>query len=141
MPPEALEEARAWLTKATRDLQAAEYLAMAEVPLLDIVVYHCQQAMEKALKGYLTARGIPFAKTHALGPLVEQASDLDEDFEGLLDHAESLSPFATRFRYPGDLLEPGEREAESALKMAVEAVGFILDRLPEELRSSAPPQP
>ncbi len=58
MPPEALEEARAWLTKATRDLQAAEYLAMAEAPLLDIVVYHCQQAMEKALKGYLTAMGI-----------------------------------------------------------------------------------
>jgi HEPN domain-containing protein len=78
MPPEALEEARGWLIKATRDLQAAEYLATAEVPLQDVIVYHCQQAMEKALKGYLTARNAPFARTHALGPLVEQASDLDQ---------------------------------------------------------------
>ena len=45
MPPEALEEARGWLIKASRDLQAADYLATAEVPLLDVIVYHCQQAI------------------------------------------------------------------------------------------------
>jgi len=113
MPPEDLEEVRAWLTKANHDLQAAAYLADAEQPLLDIVVYHCQQAAEKALKGFLTFKNSPFAKTHALGPLVEQASDLDAGFEALLDHAENLSPFAWRFRYPGELLVPDEDEARN----------------------------
>ncbi len=91
MQPEILEEAQAWMTKAARDLAAAEYLAGAEEPLLDIVVYHCQQAMEKALKGYLTVRGMPFAKTHALVSLVEKAAELDDDFQSLLDCAGDLS--------------------------------------------------
>jgi HEPN domain-containing protein len=53
MPPEQIEEIRAWLVKAVRDLEAAKLLVEAEEPLLDIAVYHCQQSMEKALKGFL----------------------------------------------------------------------------------------
>lgn len=132
MPPEQLEEIRAWLTKASHDLQAAEYLTGAAEPLFDVVVYHCQQAMEKSLKGYLTCKGSPFAKTHALVPLVEQAADLDNEFEFLLDHAEYLSPFAWRFRYPGDVLDPDEEETQRALELAGQALEFIFWRIPEE---------
>jgi hypothetical protein len=42
MPPEKVEEIRAWLIKAARDLEAARRLIDIEEPLLDIVVYHCQ---------------------------------------------------------------------------------------------------
>ena len=59
MPPEQVEEIRAWLIKAARDLEAARRLIETEEPLLDIVVYHCQQSMEKALKGFLTSERIP----------------------------------------------------------------------------------
>ncbi len=134
MPPEEREELGAWLTKAAHDLQAAEYLSQAEEPLLDVVVYHCQQAMEKGLKGFLTFKNSPFAKIHALVPLVEQAAEFDAEFEDLLDHAENLSPFAWRFRYPGELLEPDESEAGHALELAREALEFVLDRVPEEVR-------
>jgi hypothetical protein len=41
MPPELIKEVRAWLVKATRDLEAAEQLLVVDNPLLDIVVYHC----------------------------------------------------------------------------------------------------
>ena len=136
MPLEPLspgqEEVRAWLTKASHDLRAADYLARVEEPLLDIVVYHCQQTMEKALKGFLASKGCPFRKTHALVPLVEQASDFEPEFMGLLDHAECLSPFAWRFRYPGDVLEPDEEEAQRALQLAREALEFVLARVSEE---------
>jgi len=132
MLPEELEEVGAWLTKSAHDLQAAVHLSQTEQPLLDIVVYHCQQAMEKALKGYLTFKNSPFAKTHALVPLVEQAADLDTGFEDLLDHAENLSPFAWRFRYPGELLDPDEDEARHALALAREALDFVLERVPED---------
>ncbi|BAZ30792.1 hypothetical protein NIES4074_32540 [Cylindrospermum sp. NIES-4074] len=39
-----------WLKKSQRDLTAAQKLAQ-ELP--DIAIYHCQQAAEKALKGFL----------------------------------------------------------------------------------------
>jgi HEPN domain-containing protein len=132
MPPEELEEVRAWLLKASHDLEAAVYLSGLEDPLLDIVVYHCQQAMEKAVKGFLTLKASPFAKTHSLLPLVEQAAELDDGFEALLDHAEILSPFAWRFRYPGEVLDPDAEEAQKAVELADEALDFVLQRVPEE---------
>jgi hypothetical protein len=36
MQGEELEEARAWPAKATRDLEAAKYLAQADEPLLEV---------------------------------------------------------------------------------------------------------
>jgi HEPN domain-containing protein len=47
-------ETRQWLIKSQRDLKAAYVLLNNEESLLDAVVYHCQQAAEKALKAYLT---------------------------------------------------------------------------------------
>jgi HEPN domain-containing protein len=47
-------ETRQWLIKSQRDLKAAYVLIKNEESLLDAVVYHCQQAAEKALKAYLT---------------------------------------------------------------------------------------
>ena len=134
MPPEQVEEIRAWLIKAARDLEAARRLIETEEPLLDIVVYHCQQSMEKALKGFLTFKELPFTKTHALVVLVEQAAEIDSTFESLADHAEELSPFAWRFRYPGELLEPGQDEAQKAVELAHAALDFVTERIPEEAR-------
>jgi HEPN domain-containing protein len=134
MPPEQVEEIRAWLVKAARDLEAARRLIETEEPLLDIVVYHCQQSMEKALKGFLTFKESPFTKTHALVVLVEQAAEIDNTFESLADHAEELSPFAWRFRYPGDLLEPAQDEAQRAVELAHAALDFVTERIPEEAR-------
>ena len=44
-------EIQQWLLKSQRDLEAAKVLF--EHGLFDIVVYHCQQSAEKALKAYL----------------------------------------------------------------------------------------
>ena len=58
MPPESprVAEARPWFTKAAHDLQAAELLLTADPSLLGEVAFHCQQAAEKAMKGYLRSR-------------------------------------------------------------------------------------
>ena len=86
------------------------------------------------MKGYLTWRDTPFAKTHALVQLVEQAKCHDENFIDYLSYAEDLSPFAWRFRYPGDLLDPSFEETEKALVSAGELVDFTMGCLPEEYR-------
>ena len=57
-----LELVRDWLTRAHQDLRAALILAAAEDAPLDVAIYHCQQAGEKAVKAYLQWRDEPFAK-------------------------------------------------------------------------------
>src|SRR5438034_4171735 len=59
-------EARAWIVRAARDLRAAEHEFQAVPPLLDDIVFHCQQAAEKALKGFLTWHTARFARRIAL---------------------------------------------------------------------------
>ena len=52
-----------WLTRAHQDLRASRVLSVAEDALLDVAIYHCQQAGEKAVKAFLQWRDEPFAKT------------------------------------------------------------------------------
>ena len=51
---------REWLTKALHDLQTARITASAAGGPLDTAIYHCQQAAEKTVKGWLTANNVPF---------------------------------------------------------------------------------
>jgi len=51
--PVLIAETKAWLRKAAYDLRVASHSLTASPPLLDDVVFHCQQAAEKALKGFL----------------------------------------------------------------------------------------
>lgn len=60
-----------WLKKAKRDLSAAQKLAQ-ELP--DIAIYHCQQAAEKALKGFLILHNLEPTETHNINTLVKLAS-------------------------------------------------------------------
>jgi hypothetical protein len=66
MLPSALQDAREWLTRADEDLQVADLAVRAAPPHLGTAAYHAQQAAEKALKGFLTAHGVPFRPTHDL---------------------------------------------------------------------------
>lgn len=43
-----------WLTKADNDLKAVKQLLTFDDVLADILSFHCQQAVEKYLKAYLT---------------------------------------------------------------------------------------
>lgn len=45
--------ARQWLLKALSDLESARVLSSLESPRLDTAIFHCQQAAEKAVKGFL----------------------------------------------------------------------------------------
>ncbi|MGI8912225.1 MAG: HEPN domain-containing protein [Chloroflexota bacterium] len=120
---------RQWLNKAIRDLQAAQLAAA----LTDIAMFHCQQAMEKALKGYLTWKDEPFRRTHLLSELLLQCQAFDSGFQLLQTSAKLLTPYATEFRYPGVDAEPTITEAEHAHHLAQEAFDFVLARLPADV--------
>jgi HEPN domain-containing protein len=125
--PESWQLAEAWLVKAEHDLAVARLLVREEKRLLDVAAYHCQQAAEKALKAYLTAREIIFPKTHVLEKLLDLCLSADASFEGLRSDAKPLTPLADEFRYPADASEPTPGEAEQA--SAEEIYNFCAGRL------------
>jgi HEPN domain-containing protein len=124
------EEVQQWLIKSQRDLKVAQVLLASEASLLDAVVYHCQQCGEKALKAYLTSQNATFRKTHDLDVLLGFCLSFDIGFQSLQDAANTLTPYATEFRYPGDTIEPKRGDAEQAMEMAALILNFVVQRLP-----------
>jgi len=127
-------EVRQWLVKARHDLDSARVLV--DRGLMDTGVYHCQQAVEKVLKAYLTWQDTPLMKVHDLTALVKQCLELDGAFEELMDMADVLTPYAIAFRYPGEVLEPDALDAEEALALADSALEFISGKIPDAGRES-----
>jgi len=127
------KEIRQWLIKAKHDLGSAKCLIAGEVKFLDTAVYHCQQSAEKSLKAYLTFKDTPFQKIHDLSVLVEQCTELDVAFQKISNVSEILTPYATAFRYPGDVLEPEYSEALEAIHLAENVLVFVMERLPAEI--------
>lgn len=131
--PVKVEETRSWFRKAQDDLRAAAVDMGAHPPLLEDALFHCQQAVEKAMKGFLAWHDEPFRKTHSLVELGMACSRLDPSLESLLRKSASLSEYATVFRYPGDAPPPTDEEAADARQMAGEVIRQILSRLPAEI--------
>jgi HEPN domain-containing protein len=127
---------RDWLTKAAHDLQNARIVSTTPDGPLDTAIYHCQQAAEKSLKGWLTWQGITVAKTHDLIRLIADAADDTPDFAQFEEAAEILTPYASAFRYPGltDDPMPSREEFDAALPHAQTIYDFVLNLLPEEAR-------
>ncbi len=137
------EAVQGWLFKAKRDLAAARRLASKRSPMLDAAVYHCQQSAEKALKGFLVFQAYTPPKTHALNNLIGITSTFAPIYATLLDAADRLTPYATRFRYPAQLLEPSRADYEHALADAAELLRVTLTLIPREAHPprSAPKPP
>ena len=127
-------EIRQWLFKARHDLRSARRLFTDDPPILDTAAYHCQQAAEKAMKAFLVLHDIQFSKVHLLLPLVEQCIEVDPAFLSLRDAAEALTPFATVFRYPGEVLEPEASDVEEGIALAEMVVQFAENRMPDEVK-------
>ena len=100
-----------------QDLLAAERIATAP-ELMGVTVYHCQQAVEKALKGFLSWHDHPFQRTHDLVLLVRNCEGFDNSFAALRHTATVLTPYVTEFRCPGDVEQPTEQETVTALQLA-----------------------
>ena len=127
---------REWLTKASHDLQTARIVAGAPEGPLDTAIYHCQQAAEKAVKGWLTTEGVAFERTHDLRRLIRQAAGLSPNFSQFAGPAEMLTPYVSAFRYPGltDDPMPTREEFDEALQHAQAIFDFVVNLLPVEAR-------
>lgn len=130
---EKIDQVKNWLDKASIDLVSARRLATGPEPLFDTAIFHCQQAAEKALKGWLVFNDRRFDKTHDLRLLVSYAISIDPDFVTLQDAAERLTPYATAYRYPGDYLSPDVEEFDQAYADAAAFLSLVMGKFPFEI--------
>ena len=99
-------------------------------PISREALYHCQQAAEKALKGFLAFHDHPFRRTHDLRELGELCESFDATLRVILEPAYALAEFASRFRYPGAPYEPAIEEATEGLAQAELVCAEIMRRIP-----------
>lgn len=129
-----LDEVAAWLRKAQSDLLSARILIEHDNPFVwGPAAFHCQQAAEKALKAFLVWRSRSFERVHSLVYLMDLCEAQEPGFAALREAAESLSPYATEIRYPGESIELTLADAREALVAAEMLCGFVRDHLPIEL--------
>jgi HEPN domain-containing protein len=131
------ELVREWLERARLDLATARRLGSGKDPLWETAVYHCQQAAEKAVKGYLVFRDRRVKKTHDVEDLVKTAEEYEARFSAWHAAAKLVTPYAQEFRYPvegRELLELDEEQYRQAEQAAAGILAFVCSLLPQEAR-------
>ena len=89
-----------WIQIAEDDFYSAQVLNQAVRRPFEIICYHCAQAIEKYLKGYLTYKEIIPEKTHNLLLLLDHCIEKDNAFEKIRSECSLLNKFTNEIRYP-----------------------------------------
>lgn len=92
------ETARRLLHMARKDIKAMQALADPSAYEPETFGFHAQQAVEKALKAWLTLQGEAYPPTHNLRFLIDLLEKSGCDVSHLWVFLE-LIPFAVQFRY------------------------------------------
>jgi len=122
-----------WLRVAERDRRSVLACLAADPPLYDTAAFHCQQAVEKLLKGFLTLAGKRGGKTHSLEQLGALAQASFPEIVELIAAAHGWTKWAWVYRYPEEAPPPEPDEAE--IRAALE----IIQQLGARLREKQPP--
>ncbi len=134
MQPEKLEEIKGWLAKAEDDLRSCEADLAFDPPIRSDALFHCQQAVEKSLKAFLTAHDSAFSKTHDIDKLAQDCELLDATLLPTLELCRRFTVYAWMSRYPNSWDDDLPDEPSEALSVARRAFHAIMERVPESAR-------
>jgi HEPN domain-containing protein len=129
LDPVQIEDTLRWLKKANDDLRAAEALISIEPPLFDEIAFHCQQAIEKAEKGFLYWHKQPFQKTHDLYLLGLSCCEIDPSLSDIIKPTAKLTEYAVEYRYPSSAIPPSRDEIGEMIYLAKTVLTEISNRL------------
>jgi HEPN domain-containing protein len=120
------EKAKEWFSKADNDLRSAEIIIKDNNPPTDTICFHCQQAVGKYLKGFLTLKGIEFMKSHDLDYLLKLCRDNNSKYDLYKEKILTLNKYRIEPRYPADIpICYSIEEANRAIDIAAEIINFI----------------
>lgn len=121
--PDALDLADVLLRKSSQDEVAVRELLSNQEVADEIVGFHAQQAVEKALKAVLGQRGVRYPRTHDLTRLIELLQESGLESPEWLADADRLTRYAVVRRYEelAGIEEPLDREGTLELVRRVRA--------------------
>lgn len=94
-----LEHARLMLRLAKEDLTALEIMESSPKISLGIFGFHAQQAVEKALKAWLSLLRVTYPRSHILYELFALLNVHGAVTASGFNHLQNLTPFGVQFRY------------------------------------------
>ena len=127
----------AWLRYARGDL-ALSQVSLPEDSFYEMLCFHAQQAVEKAVKAVLIINNISYPKTHNIRTLLDLLPKeivLPAD----VDAAAILTDYAVSGRYPDEVDEVNEEEYQEAVRLAEAVVQWAESILPASDTESEDP--
>jgi HEPN domain-containing protein len=98
-----LKDTVQWFQIADADYDSAKILNDNIRKHNDIICYHCSQAVEKYLKGYLVYHNTILQNTHNLPYLNSLCIEKNKDFREINDECRLLNNYANQIRYPHEM--------------------------------------
>ena len=123
---EKIDIIKQWIEKADHDLGTGQVTYLYLPQYRDTIAFHCQQAAEKYLKGFLLFLDIPFKRQHSLNYLLGLISQKIQISNELYDNASELEDFAVEIRYPDTSIDLSDDEIQQAFKIAKLIREFVL---------------
>ena len=93
-------DTKEWFLIADEDYEMALILNNAEHRIFKGITYHCAQAAEKYLKGFLAYNNIIPEKTHDLLKLLNKCISIDTVFMEVMTECDKINEFNNEVRYP-----------------------------------------
>lgn len=119
-----------WLAKAEKDIQGAKILYKHGADY-GLVCFHCQQAIEKYLKGFLIYKTGMLQDGHNLVKLCKKVSKFNDIFKSYLKDCAFVNTFYIETRYPAeDPLIVAEEDVKECVKI-VEKIAKKVNELVE----------
>lgn len=106
---------RDWIRCAEEDFDVAVALMRRRTKTAaNSIGFHCQQCVEKYLKGRLEEAGLNAPKTHDLVALLQLLLPVEPLWSSFAPTLRRLNDYAVKFRYPGHVTT--KADARQALK-------------------------
>ncbi len=118
-----------WIDKSERDLKSAKILKDNDCGN-DIVAFHCQQCIEKSLKGFLLRKFGNVVEGHSLIYLCKESSKVKDTFKKYLKDCAFVNQYYIETRYPADIpLVVTDEEADECISIAEKIYNTVMNNL------------
>ena len=118
-----------WLFHANLDYLAAKNLIEDE-RCYYATAFHCQQCIEKALKGFMLYKNHKLFDGHNLTWLCKQAILMDEHFRGYIKDSVALNKYYIETRYPADIpFDIDYDTIQNLFNITTEMLNFISEQI------------
>jgi HEPN domain-containing protein len=118
-----------WLEKADNDWNVVRILLKDGSPPHDAICFHCQQYVEKLIKGLLCRNDVECPKSHDIRRLAQLAEPFVPEIKNLLDGADTLSACAVANRYPDGFSNITKENMEAVVAITRKFADIVLPYL------------